>query len=154
MTLAAVLADWPGRRWLVTAVSTPLLVLAQLNSAPAGAPPSPAGWVATTMTAALAGLVLASYVPVPGSGRLPHVGCTPCAAVAGFLAVFAVLGSLGSVSTGSALFALALTTAAAYQRLTDAGSCPTPAATMTARRADAPGADAFPAPEEAREPSR
>ena len=102
------LAGWPRRRWLVTAISAPLLVLTQLNSTPAGPPLSPAWWVATTMTAALTGVVLASYVPVPGSGRLPHVGCTPCAALAGFLAVFAVLGSLGSVSTGSALLALAL----------------------------------------------
>lgn len=102
-------------------------MLTFLATAPSGAGLPVWWWPASATIAIAAGVVLASYVPGPGSGRLLEIGCTPCAAVAGLLAGFALLSALGSVSGTSTAVALALMVAAALQRLNDTGTCPTPA---------------------------
>lgn len=127
MNVTGALAAWPRRRWVVAATGAVLLLLGQAAAVPAGTTSGAGWWALTAGTAALAGLVLASYAPVPGSGWRLAVGCTPCAALAGVLAAFALLSSLGNVETSSALLALALTGAAAYQRFNDDGSCTAPA---------------------------
>lgn len=127
MFLPSTLTAWPRRRWLLAGASAVLIVLGQLTAAPDGAPLPAWWWAATAATSTLAGVVLASYVPAPGSGRRVDVGCTPCAMLAGGLAAFAVLGSLGGVDAGGSLIALVLVAAGLHQRLKDAGTCQTPA---------------------------
>lgn len=123
--LPSSLAAWPRRRWLVAAASAALIVLGQLIAVPDA--PLPAWWwAATAATSALAAVVLASYVPVPGRGCRVDVGCTPCATLAGALAAFAVLGSLGGVDAGGSLIAIVLLVAGLYQRLSDVGACQAP----------------------------
>lgn len=129
MELSRVPMDWPGARWLVALATAVLVVLGQLAAAPRGACLPAWWWTATTATSALAGLVLASYLPVPGSGRRIEAGCTPCATLAGGLAAFAVVASLGSVALGGSLIALVLGGVALYQRLNDVGTCRSPAVT-------------------------
>lgn len=129
MIASSALATWPRRRRLVAAASAVLIVLGQLIAAPDDAPLPAWWWAATLATSTLAGAVLASYVPVPGSGRRVDVGCTPCAMLAGGLAAFALLGSLGKVDAGSSLIAFVLVVAGLYQRTKDAETCRAPSAT-------------------------
>ena len=86
-------------------------------------------WVvpASVAGAAIASVLLASYMPEPGSRRLLDAGCSPCAAVSGA----AVLGSLVMRSTaplepGIALVAVLLVAFGLAQRLGAVGSCPAP----------------------------
>jgi hypothetical protein len=88
-----------------------------------------AWWVLPTavVSAVLAAVLLASYVPVPGSGRLLDAGCSPCAAVSGV----AVAGSLMMRSTaplepGIAVVAALLVVFGLAQRLGKVSSCPAP----------------------------
>lgn len=122
------LAAWSSGRWLVAVATAVLVVLGQLAAAPGGTPLPWWWWATTTVTSTLAALVLASYLPVPGSGRRFDVGCTPCATLAGGLAAFAVIASLGSIDASGALIAIAIVAAGLYQRLHDAGTCPTSSA--------------------------
>jgi hypothetical protein len=120
-SLANTLRRWPRRRWVIVALAA---------SAVAGllafAGPGHAwwGWPSALLTTALAPLILASYLPMPGSGRLIDVGCSPCAALAGGAALFAVLVLVGAPDDPimAVIAALALV-AAVRQRLVDATAC-------------------------------
>jgi hypothetical protein len=85
------------------------------------------GWPSLLLTTALAPLILASYLPGPGSRRLIDVGCSPCAALAGGAVLFAVLVRMGNpdslIMAGIAALALV---AALRQRLLDATACAAP----------------------------
>jgi hypothetical protein len=77
----------------------------------------------TLLQAGLAAMIIASYVPVPGSGRRIEVGCTPCAAVAGL----SVLGSLVMRQTdpwnlGIGLVAVLLLGYGLVRRILDTGA--------------------------------
>lgn len=92
--------------------------------------PSPGVWWAVPgalLSAALASMIVASYVPEPGSGRLIEVGCSPCAAVAGA----SILGSIilrdtRPADAGTAVVALLLLGLGLAQRLGGAGTCSVP----------------------------
>ena len=123
--LPALVRAWPRRRWVAA-----LVLVAPLVALYASAGPSlQVWWVLPTavVSATLAAVLLASYVPVPGSGRLLDAGCSPCAAVSGV----AVLGSLVMRSTaplepGSAGVAVVLVVCGLAQRLGKVSSCPAP----------------------------
>jgi len=123
--LPALASAWPRRRWVAA-----LMLVAPLAAAYASVGPSPqVWWVLPTavMSAALAAGLLASYVPMPGSGRLLDAGCSPCAAVSGV----AVLGSLMMRSTaplepGIAVVAVLLVAFGLAQRLGKVSTCPAP----------------------------
>ena len=124
---AAVVAAlaWPRRRWLAA-----LALIGPMAALYASVGPSPLVWwvlPTATVSGALAAVLLASYVPVPGSGWLLDAGCSPCAAVSGV----AVIGSLAMRSTaptepGIAGVALMLVAFGLAQRLGRVSSCPTP----------------------------
>jgi hypothetical protein len=109
---------WPRQRWLA----------AGLLGAPLGVgywsistPLTSAGWVlVTAVSAAAAALILASYVPPPGSGRIIDMGCSPCAAVAAgaVLMSFAVRSGAGH-DPGLATLSLLTLGFGLTQRLSD-----------------------------------
>lgn len=83
-------------------------------------------WPTTVLTAALAGFVLASYLPPAGAGRRLQVGCSPCAAAAGVTVLLAAAARFSApADAGSAALALLLIGVGAAQRLGDATSCRT-----------------------------
>lgn len=81
-------------------------------------------WTVLTLATSLAGArLIASYLPLPGRGWRPDLGCTRCAAVS----VATVLGAAWLVEgsphqPSMAATALALVTAGLYQRRTGAGA--------------------------------
>jgi len=125
LTLPAAVRAWPLRRRVVA-----LLLVGPLAALYASVGPSLRVWwvlPAAVVSAALASVLLAGYVPEPGSRRLLDAGCSPCAAVSGM----AVLGSLVMRSTaplepGIALVAVLLVAFGLAQRLGAVGSCPAP----------------------------
>lgn len=116
------LASWPLRRWVALGLlAVPLIAMYTQVDGRSGSLWSLSAGVASGLMAAL---ILAGYVPRPGSGRLLDVGCSPCAAVA----AGAVLGSMIFWSTqpqtvGMIVLALALLTFGLLQRLTDVQTC-------------------------------
>lgn len=123
MKALQVLPGWPARRWV--AVALLLGPLTFLYSSVGGL----GGWVwpVALVTAALAAVLLASYLPLPGAGLRPDTGCTPCAGVSGL----AVLGSLmmRSLAPGDAGIAVVAVGMVAFglgQRFAGAVSCPAP----------------------------
>ena len=116
------LRRWPGRRWVAAAaVFLPLLAV----YVPLG--PSWAVWWASPaalVSAGLAALIVASYVPQPGSASLVDVGCAPCAAL-GIAAVFGsvVLRDTQPLDGGIAVVAVLLLVLGLVRRLTDVGAC-------------------------------
>lgn len=72
---------WPRRRVTATAVLTPALFAVLV--AAGGGFPAPALWtVLVALVAVAAAATLATYLPGPGKGRRPALGCSPCAAMA------------------------------------------------------------------------
>ena len=118
------LLRWPRRRWLAGAVlAVPLTVLYALDG-----PPATTWWAApvAVLCGGLAALVLASYVPLPGSRRRVDVGCTPCSAVAA-ATVFGsfVLRDTDPLAVGMSLLAVLLLGFGLAQRLSGA-ACAVP----------------------------
>lgn len=121
---------WPPRRWITALVLVgPLLVLyVAVGPAPSVLWALPVDVV----SAALAGLIVASYVPEPRSGRLLEVGCSPCAVVA----AAAIVGSLVMRDTspgdaGIALLAVVMLGFGLAQRLAGGGTCTLPAPALS-----------------------
>jgi hypothetical protein len=86
------------------------------------------GWTAVdAVSGLLAAVVLASYVPRPGSGRVLEVGCSPCAVMAA-AAVFGslLLRSTSPLDVGIAVVATGLLGFGLLQRLTDVRTCALP----------------------------
>ena len=119
---------WPLRRLVVVAALSPVLFALLVSAAGGWAPGLAPGWTALVALVALGGAAtLASYLPRPGFGRRPDVGCTPCAAVA----ALSVLGAAGVLSTAphdlsTAALALVITGFGLTQRLTSPSSCAAP----------------------------
>lgn len=125
-SVLATVRNWPRRRWLAFAVFAP--AMGALFAGPGGALANGAatGWdiPALLITAILAGAILASYVPAPGSRRLLEVGCSPCAVVAAASVIFAFMIRSSSPGEGTmAAFSILVLLAGLGQRLNDAQSC-------------------------------
>ncbi len=107
-------ATWTVRHTLVTLVLTPLLLIA-FHSA-AGSPAGALGAVLLLAAAMMAALTYATYLP--GSSR---IGGSPCAATAWALPIVALLAV---AATGTPVFAVVITGAGLFQRLTGTATCP------------------------------
>lgn len=129
--MTAGLRQWPRRRWLLAAAAFPALVLlfaAAGSGSLAAASASWWTWPWLILNGALASVVVASYLALPGTRKIIDVGCSPCAAVAGLALVGALMAhSSAPASPAMAVAASALTAFALRQRLADAGTCPAPA---------------------------
>ncbi|MEP7194440.1 MAG: hypothetical protein ABI903_16465, partial [Actinomycetota bacterium] len=68
---------------------------------------------------------LATYLPRPGAGLRPDLGCTPCAAVAA-VTVLASIGLLSSAphDVSTAVLALGVSAFGLVQRLNNPTTCP------------------------------
>lgn len=144
MPVSTGLRHWPRRRWLLAAAVFPVFVFmfAAAGGGLAAAAASWWIWPWLILIGALAGVVVASYLAPPGTGKIIDVGCSPCAVMAGLAVVGALLvHSNAPASPFMATVATVLTAFALRQRLTDATACATP------RRAgpSSPPADGQPA---------
>lgn len=117
---------WPRRRVAVAALLAPALgvLLVDLGGGWGGPP----AWTAVVATVALSSAAtIATYVPLPGAGAKPDLGCTPCAAMAGFaVAAATLLVDSMPHDVATALLALAASAFALRQRLASPVTCPTP----------------------------
>lgn len=121
-SLTGALRQWPRRRWITAVLAAPVLAGLLLATGRGGAW---WGWPVAVLVAGLAALVVASYLPVPGSGRLLEVGCSPCAVVAAGGVAVAILARTGAPgSPATAVLAILVLLAAVRQRLADAIACP------------------------------
>ncbi len=115
---------WPARRLLTASALFVVLVVAV--EAMAGFEPAAAPiWSVLTLgTMALAALALATFVPLPGHGAALDIGCTPCAAAGGMLAVAGSwLAASSAYDGGTAALGLALAGAALARRVTEPVTC-------------------------------
>lgn len=140
--MSAGLRSWPRRRWLAAAVAFVVLAFVFAVAGGHGLPGAWAPWWTwpwLAVTSALGSLVLASYLAVPGTGKMIDIGCSPCAAVAG-LALGGALMAHASAPASPFLAGVAtlLTVFAVRQRLTDASACPAPGSPDRAGAAEAP----------------
>ena len=123
---ASVLAAWPVRRRVALVVSAPALFVLAVAASGGWAPATYSGWTALVALVAIAcATTLATYLPHPGDGLRPNLGCTPCAAVAG-VTVLASFGLLSSAphDGSTALLALGVSAFGLLQRLKNPGTCP------------------------------
>ncbi|GAA4288077.1 hypothetical protein [Georgenia daeguensis] len=115
---------WPRRRTIATAVLAPVLFTV-LVSAGGGWVPllAPAWTVLVALTSVVGAATLSTYLPLPGQGLRPNVGCTPCAAMSAMTVLGAAwfLGSAPHQPTMAAV-ALAAVSFGLVQRLTGAGA--------------------------------
>jgi len=122
---ADALAVWPLRRKIAVAALSPVLLVLMVAASGGWAMTTSPGWTVLVVTIALAcASTLATYLPSPGTGRRPDLGCTPCAAVAAVsvLAAVAVLSSAPhDVST--AVLALGISGFGLMQRLNSPSTC-------------------------------
>lgn len=123
VTRAAGAGRWPRRRRVVALLLTAAFASVGLGGAP-GLTAAPTFTLLGVLAAALAALSLATYVPLPGTGRRLVVGCSPCAAAAG-VAALASVGVLVSspADGGAAALAVSLAGVAAAHRLTAPDAC-------------------------------
>jgi hypothetical protein len=83
-------------------------------------------WTALVAGVAIAcATTLATYLPRPGTGLKPDLGCTPCAAVAA-VTVLASFGLLNSAphDVSTAVLALGVSAFGLVQRLNNPSTCP------------------------------
>ncbi|MGV8978560.1 MAG: hypothetical protein ACOH17_10995 [Cellulomonas sp.] len=122
---ASLRAQWPTRRLVAVGFGAPgVLALLVATSGGWGGGITP-GWLAlVTLNALAVAAIVATYVPLPGTGRRLEVGCMPCAVVAP-LSVLVSVGLVGSVEhdVPSAMLALGVAAFGFRQRLTNASSC-------------------------------
>lgn len=115
---------WPRRRVLSAVGILAVFALGvQLSASwdPVAAP----AWSALTLgTIILASLALATFVPLPGHGVGLDIGCTPCAAAGGMLALAGTwLAASSAYDGGNASLGLALAGAALARRVTEPVTC-------------------------------
>ncbi len=119
--------SWPTRRRVVALAMSPAIFVALATLADGWA--SGPGWLGMVAAASVvSGATLASYVPLPGTGRRLDVGCTPCAAVAA-LTVLGTAGILTSMehTVPNAVLALGVAGFGLFQRVTSNAACEVPA---------------------------
>jgi hypothetical protein len=119
------LRAWPIRRRVAALVMVGPLAITHATLGPPLATP----WAApaTLWCAIPAALLLAGYVPLLGSGRRLDVGCAPCAAVSGLVALGSLmLRAMAPLEPGIAAAAGLLTVFGLLQRLTADPTCPMP----------------------------
>lgn len=154
--MSAGLRQWPRRRWLSAAAAFPLLVFLFATAGTGGLAAAAASWWVwpwLILNSALASVVVASYLALPGTKKIIDAGCSPCAAVAGLALVAALMvHSSAPASPVMAVAASALTAFALRQRLADAGSCPAPA-TRRAASVASPRPASSPPPAEDQSPA-
>ncbi len=132
--LTSSLRQWPRRRWVAAALTTPVLAGLLLAT---GRGSAWWGWPSVLLVAVPAALVLASYLPVPGSGRLLEIGCSPCAVVAAGAVAVAILARVGAPNNpASAVIATLVLLAAVRQRLADSVACAAPRLPASETRVD------------------
>jgi len=116
---------WPARRLVAVAVAAPLALALLVATSGGWGPAAAPGWIAlVTLTALAVATTVATYLPLPGTGRRLDVGCMPCAVVAP-LSVLVSVGLVGSAAhdVPSAMLALGVAAFGLRQRLTNASSC-------------------------------
>lgn len=122
---ARVRAVWPPRRLAVVAVASPALLALLIVVSGPGTTVTPPGWFAlVALVAVVAAATLATYVPLPGTGRRLDIGCTPCASAA----AVSVLIAVGVVSSAShdvptAILGLGVAGFGLRQRLANPTTC-------------------------------
>jgi len=115
---------WPRRRTVATAVLAPTLFVALVSTGGGWMPTVTPLWTAlVALTALVSAATLATYVPLPGQGWRPDVGCSPCAAMSAgsVLAAAWLLGS-APLQPAMAVVALAAVTFGLVQRLSGAAT--------------------------------
>lgn len=81
-------------------------------------------WGFVLLAAAAGGLLVASYLAAPGSGRLLETGCSPCASAAAATLPLALMArAAGPDNAGMAVLALALIATGVRQRVSGGTSC-------------------------------
>src|SRR5450759_1375308 len=119
-------AAWPLRRRLAVALIAPVLLALMVAVSGGWAPATSPGWTVLVAGVALAcATTLATYLPRPGAGLGPDLGCTSCAAVAG-VTVLASFGLLNSAphDVSTAVLALGVSVFGLVQRLDNPSTCP------------------------------
>ena len=123
---ANALAAWPLRRRVAVGLIAPVLFVLMVGTSGGWAPATSPGWTALVAGVAFAcATTLATYLPRPGTGLRPDLGCTPCAAVAA-VTVLASFGLLSSAphDVSTAVLALGVSAFGLVQRLNNPSTCP------------------------------
>jgi hypothetical protein len=124
---ANALTSWPMRRRLAVAVIAPALFALLVAASGGWALSTSPGWTAlVALVALVCATTLAKYIPSPGAGLRPDLGCTPCAAV-GAVSVLASFGVLSSAPHDVSTAVLALGISVVFglvQRLNNPSTCP------------------------------
>ena len=123
---ANALAAWPVRRRMAVGLLAPVLLVLMVATSGGWAPATSPMWTARVAGVALAcATTLATYLPRPGTGLKPDLGCTPCAAVAA-VTVLASFGLLNSAphDVSTAVLALGVSAFGLVQRLNNPSTCP------------------------------
>jgi hypothetical protein len=123
---ANALAAWPLRKRMAVGLIAPVLFVLMVATSGGWAPATSPGWTALVSGVAFAcATTLATYLPRPGIGLRPDLGCTPCAAVAA-VTVLASFGLLSSApqDVSTAVLALGVSAFGLVQRLKDPSTCP------------------------------
>jgi hypothetical protein len=123
---ANALAAWPLRRRVAVGLIAPALFVLMVAASGGWAPATSPGWTALVAGVAFAcATTLATYLPRPGIGLRPDLGCTPCAAVAA-VTVLASFGLLSSAphDVSTAVLALGVSAFGLVQRLNNPSTCP------------------------------
>ena len=104
----------------------PMLLVLMVATSGGWAPATSPMWTALVAGVGLAcATTLATYLPRPGTGFKPDLGCTPCAAVAA-VTVLASFGLLNSAphDVSTAVLALGVSAFGLVQRLNNPSTCP------------------------------
>ena len=113
------------RRIVTVVAGTPALLALLLAASGGQATAIPGGWTAlAALIAVMSATTLATYLPLPGTGRRLDLGCTPCAAAA---ALSVVIAGAVLVSTPhdvpTAILAAGVAAFGLRQRLANPSSC-------------------------------
>jgi hypothetical protein len=116
---------WPMRRIAAVALIAPALLALFVAASGGEQTAVPGGWTAlVALLAVTSATTLATYLPLPGTGRRLDLGCTPCASVAALSVVIA-----GAVLTSTphdvptAILAVGVAAFGLRQRLANASTC-------------------------------
>lgn len=123
--VSVVAGHWPPRR-LVSAGGLAAVVAVAVQALVGWEPLAAPMWTWLTFGAIILGsLAAATFVPLPGHGARLDMGCTPCAAGGGLLALAGMwLAASSAYDGGTASLGLALAGAALARRATEPRACP------------------------------